>query len=93
MKFLVFLFLLLNMHQTFLQYAEENELLNFLETLLEFGSSTSWSVRLGSILALASVIGQCPNMVCESAVFSSVILVLENALEDDKVSRALCLSF
>lgn len=68
-----------------MQYMEESEFTELLQTLIDNSMSSSWFIRHGSILTFSSMSMHRPSQLCLSPFFTSLMDRLKDALKDDKV--------
>ena len=68
-----------------LQYMEDDQLFDLLIALQDLASSSNWSSRHGAVLILSSFFRHNPSKLIVSPKFPSIVLILKNALKEDKV--------
>ncbi|XP_057962817.1 protein ILITYHIA [Malania oleifera] len=66
------------------QYMEEDQLSELLQELSNLTSSSSWSARHGSVLAVSSMLRHSATKMCLSETFPSVLNCLKVTLNDEK---------
>lgn len=69
-----------------LQYMEDAEFLDLLNSVSSLSTSPNWAIRHGAMLTLSSMSMYSPSLICQSPLFPSLIKYnLKNAFDDDKV--------
>ncbi|XP_051119851.1 protein ILITYHIA [Andrographis paniculata] len=67
-----------------LQYLENAQLSEILVEIVDSASSSTWTTRHGSALAISSILKHNAAIVCASSMFSSIVDCLKTLLKDEK---------
>ncbi|EPS58996.1 hypothetical protein M569_15816, partial [Genlisea aurea] len=67
-----------------LQYLENVEVSELLISIVESASSSSWTAKHGSVLALSSMLKHNASVICASPLFTRIFDCLKNSSKDEK---------
>lgn len=75
----------LNFALIFLQYLEDEEVLDLLNEITNSALSSTWFTRHGAVLTISSMLKHSPAIICTSSSYGAVVNCLKSSLKDEKV--------